>query len=74
MKKTNNEMIELFNKTANEYYLKHTKKRFEELNKNGYLSYEANSWADGLTGDEWEDEQDCIMCAEEAASQAIENE
>ncbi len=65
-------MKELFNASANNYYLSNTKKTFEELS--AYLSYGQSSWADGCRGNEWESVEDCIMCAEEAASQALEAE
>lgn len=63
---------DLYNQTADAYYLKHTSKPVEELRD--YMSYERTNWADGLTGNEWEDEAECKMCAEEAATQAIEKE
>lgn len=62
----------LFNQTADAYYLKNTAKTHDQLKT--YMSYERTNWADGLTGEEWETEQDCIMAAEEAATQTIERE
>ena len=44
---------ELFSVTAHCWYIKNTKKTFSELYDSGYLSYDAYSWADGLTGEEW---------------------
>ena len=63
---------DLYNQSADAYYLAHTKKTEAQLR--GYMSYERANWADGQTGDEWEDETECRMCAEEAASQALERE
>jgi hypothetical protein len=62
----------LFNQAADNYYLKNTAKTYDQLII--YMSYERTNWADGLTGKEWEDEAECKMCAEEAATQAIERE
>ena len=44
---------ELFSLVAHFWYLKNTKKTWEELNDSGYLSYDVYSWSNGLTGDEW---------------------
>ena len=44
---------ELFSLVAHCWYLKNTKKTFEELYNSGYLSYDVYSWSDGLIGDEW---------------------
>lgn len=44
---------ELFSLVAHCWYLKNTKKTFDELYDSGYLSYDVYSWADGLTGEEW---------------------
>ena len=44
---------DLFSMVAHCWYLKNTKKTFEELYDSGYLSYDVYSWADGLIGDEW---------------------
>ena len=44
---------ELFSIVAHCWYLKNTKKTFEELYESGYLSYDVYSWSDGLIGDEW---------------------
>lgn len=67
-------MKALFNAVANEAYLKGTTKGFEQLDKEGYISYNQNSWADGCNGDEWESIEDCEMAAESAADAAIEKE
>ena len=63
---------DLYNKTADSYYLSHTSKTTEDLHD--YMQNERFSWSDGLTGNEWEDEAECKMCAEEAATQVIERE
>ena len=44
---------DLFSLVAHFWYLKNTKKTWEELYGSGYLSYDVYSWSDGLTGDEW---------------------
>ena len=44
---------ELFSIVAHCWYIKNTKKTFEELYDSGYLSYDVYSWSDGLIGDEW---------------------
>jgi len=67
-------MTDLFNAVANHKYLRGTKREFGEMLMSDYLSYYQSSWADGLFGDEWETVEDCIACAEEAASQALEAE
>lgn len=63
---------DLYNQTADNYYLAHTSKTVEQLRE--YMSCERTNWADGLTGNEWENETECKMCAEEAATQVIEKE
>lgn len=63
-----------FNEAADAYYQLHTRKTFEELDRNGYRSYERNSWADGCRGDEWESILEASACGEEAATQALERE
>ena len=67
-------MKALFNAVANEAYINGTKKSFEQLDKEGYISYNQNSWANGCNGDEWESIEDCEMAAESAADAAIEEE
>jgi len=67
-------MTDLFNAVANYKYLSGTKREFGEMLMSDYLSYYQSSWGDGLFGDEWETVEDCIDCAEEAASQALEAE
>lgn len=69
----NESMKALFNTTAERYYLENTTKTFEQLNKEGRVGY-APGWADGLIGDEWQSIEDCIECAKEAASNAVEKE
>ena len=44
---------ELFSLVAHLWYIKNTRKSWEELNDSGYLSYDVYSWSNGLTGDEW---------------------
>lgn len=63
-----------FNEAADAYYQLHTRKTFEELDRNGYRSYERNSWADACRGDEWESILEASVCGEEAATQALERE
>lgn len=63
-----------FNTAADNRYQSRTKKSWEELNSNGYLSYDSCSWADGLYGDEWPDVTEAWECGEIAADQALEEE
>ena len=49
---TKESIRELFAVTANCWYLKNTKKTWEELAL-GYLLYDVYSWSDGVIGDEW---------------------
>ena len=44
---------DLFSLVAHCWYIKNTKKTFDELYDSGYLSYDVYSWSDGLIGDEW---------------------
>lgn len=68
----NESYLRLFNETAHRYYISHTAKSGEELK--GYFHNDQYSWSDGLIGDEWEDTSECMACAEEKATQAIEQE
>ena len=64
---------DLFSLVAHFWYLKNTKKTFSELYESGYLSYDAYSWADGLTGDEWDqfsEDKRIIYCIENAIMEA----
>ena len=62
-----------FNEMANKYYLENSSKSYEELSSNGYLSYEMNSWGDGLELDDLtKDELDVFACDE--AFRVITNE
>ena len=64
---------ELFNATANHYYLTNTEKSFKELSE--YLSYEQSSWADGINDlSVWKSIEECADCAEESAQIVIDNE
>lgn len=63
-----------FNAAANARYLKLSKKTYEELDNAGYFSYGCNSWADGCSGDEWQDVSEAWGCGEEAADQALDEE
>ncbi len=62
-------MKRLFDAVATKNYVEATEKTFEELE-----NFDARGWSDGLCGTEWESVEDCIMCAEEAASQLLEEE
>ena len=44
---------EIISLVAHLWYIKNTKKTWEELNDSGYLSYDVYSWSNGLTGEEW---------------------
>ena len=64
---------DLFSLVAHFWYLKNTKKTFEELYDSGYLSYDVYSWSNGLTGDEWdnfEEDKRIIYCIENAIMEA----
>ena len=64
---------DLFSMVAHCWYLKNTKKTFEELYDSGYLSYDVYSWSNGLTGDEWdnfEEDKRIIYCIENAIMEA----
>lgn len=63
-----------FTAAANDYYLEHTEKTYEQLDKEGYYSYGKNSWADGLNGDEWETIDDAKDAGIETAIQCLERE
>ena len=62
-------MRDLFNAAATKYYLDHTEKTFEELK-----NFDSSEWANGCTGTEWLSIESCIDCAEEAATQLLEEE
>ena len=64
---------DLFSLVAHFWYLKNTKKTFEELYDSGYLSYDVYSWSNGFTGDEWdnfEEDKRIIYCIENAIMEA----
>ena len=64
---------DLFSLVAHCWYIKNTKKTFEELYDSGYLSYDVYSWSNGLTGDEWdnfEEDKRIIYCIENAIMEA----
>ena len=63
----------LFSMVAHFWYIKNTKKTWEELYDSGYLSYDVYAWSDGLTGDEWdnfEEDKRIIYCIENAIMEA----
>ena len=60
---------DLFSIVANFWYLKNTKKTWEELYDSGYLPYGVYSWSDGLIGDEWR-KDDIINIIESAILEA----
>ncbi len=62
-------MKRLFDAVATKNYIDATEKTFEELR-----DFDVRGWSDGLRGTEWESVDFCIMCAEEAASQLLEEE
>ena len=65
---------DLFSLVAHFWYLKNTKKTFEELYDSGYLSYDVYSWSNGLTGDEWdnfEEDKRIIYCIENAIMEVV---
>lgn len=64
----------LYNAVANDDYLTYTKKSFEELDREGYLSYYKNDWADDLVISGVDSIYECISCAESAADIALERE
>lgn len=64
----------LYNAVANDDYLTYTKKSFEELDREGYLSYYKNDWADDLVISGVDSIYECIGCAESAADIALERE
>lgn len=47
---------ELFSLIAHFWYTKNTSKSCRELEDSGYNSYFLWSWSDGLTGDEWKND------------------
>ena len=63
---------ELFSLVAHCWYIKNTRKTFEELYISGYLSYDMYSWSDGLTGEEWDNYGDkkIIYCIGNAIMEA----
>ena len=64
---------ELFSLVAHFWYIKNTCKTWEELNDSGYNPYGRFSWADGLTGEEWdnfEENNRIIYCIENAILEA----
>lgn len=56
---------ELFSLVSHFWYLKNTEKTWDELYDSGYLSYDVYSWANGLTGEEWQKDDiiNIIQCA-----------
>lgn len=66
---TKESIRELFAVTAHCWYIKNTKKTFEELYNSRYLSYDVYSWSDGLIGDEWR-KDDIINIIESAILEA----
>ena len=66
----------LFSMVAHFWYIKNTKKTWDELYASGYLLYDVYSWSDGLTGDEWK-KDDIINIIQSAIMEAdfyLENE
>ena len=59
----------LFSMVAHFWYIKNTKKTWEELYDSGYLSYDVYTWSDGLIGDEWQ-KDDIINIIQSAIMEA----
>ena len=66
---TKESIRELFAIIAHCWYLKNTRKTWEELYDSGYLSYDVYTWSDGLTGDEWK-KDDIINIIQSAIMEA----